>query len=325
MQLAEQPAGISNEKSHLLMSSLDFRGMRLCDGGGTLSANDWQNKSRSVWLKHIEEGFKKALQDQLNTPFSNLTLACCEEEEEEPSSAARRLPPPPSCEKINPPLLSRRRSFRFCLQTTLMFLRHERSHSRWSPNWCCTGNIFNSAALPAIKMSQEEKKTWADQRDRGREEIKFSVKGDIFNTWPRSGEWAGWRCGALQRPLHRRCSFEKITWSLVGICGLLSAVISTLSRSDSELITRILISLLSNSPPPPRLLNLSPPVLLYSFLFPMQPQLQSKNYKLTAHLRRTSGCFIILSNVRRNSWAVQKFIKLKSGCEKRVKLTHFKS
>lgn len=26
MQLAEQPAGISNEKSHLLMSSLDFRG-----------------------------------------------------------------------------------------------------------------------------------------------------------------------------------------------------------------------------------------------------------------------------------------------------------
>lgn len=301
MQLAEQPAGISNEKSHLLMSSLDFRGMRLCDGGGTLSANDWQNKSRSVWLKHIEEGFKKALQDQPNTPFSNLTLACCEEEEEEASSAARRLPPPPSCEKINPPLLSRRRSFRFCLQTTLMFLRHERSHSRWSPNWCCTGNIFNSA----IKMSQEEKKTWADQRERGREEIKFGVKGDIFNTWPRSGEWAGWRCGALQRPLHRRCSFEKITWSLVGICGLLSAVISTLSRSDSELITRILISLLSNSPPPPpRLLNLSPRVLLYSFLFPMQPRLQSKNYKLTAHLRRTSGCFIILSNVRRNSWAL---------------------
>ena len=174
-QLAEQPAGISNEKSHLLMSSLDFRGMRLCDGGGTLSANAHaarQNKSRSVWLKHIEEGLKKALQDQLNTSFSNLTLMCCEEEEEEEeeeaSSAARRLPPPPSCEKINPPPLSRRRSFRFCLQTTLMFLRHEWSHSWWSPNWCCTGNIFNSAALPAIKMSQEEKKTWADQRERQR-------------------------------------------------------------------------------------------------------------------------------------------------------------
>ena len=67
MQLAEQPAGISNEKSHLLMSSLDFRGMRLCDGGGTLSANDWrahaarQNKSGSVWLKHIWRAIKEVV------------------------------------------------------------------------------------------------------------------------------------------------------------------------------------------------------------------------------------------------------------------------
>lgn len=165
--------------------------------------------------------------------------------------------------------------------------------------------IFSTRQLCRQLKCHRRRRRREQIRERGREEIKFGVKGDIFNTWPRSGEWAGWRCGALQRPLHRRCSFEKITWSLVGICGLLSAVISTLSRSDSELITRILISLLSNSPPPPpRLLNLSPPVLLYSFLFPMQPRLQSKNYKLTAHLRRTSGCFIILSNVRRNSWAL---------------------
>lgn len=151
--------------------------------------------------------------------------------------------------------------------------------------------IFSTRQLCRQLKCHRRRRRREQIRERGREEMKFRVKGDIFNTWPHSGERAGWRCGALQRPLHRRCSFEKMTWSLVGIRGLLSAVISTLSRSNSELITRILISLLSASP---RLLNLSPPVLLYSFLFPMQPRLQSKNYKLTAHLRRTSGCFIIL-------------------------------
>lgn len=165
--------------------------------------------------------------------------------------------------------------------------------------------IFSTRQLCRQLKCHRRRRRREQIRERGREEMKFSVKGGIFNTWPHSGEGAGRRCGSLHRPLHRWCSFEKITWSLVGIRGLLSAVISTPSRSDYELITPILISLLSNSPPP-RLLNLSPPVLLYSFLFPMLPQLESKNYKLTAHLRRTSGYFIILSNVRRNSWALLK-------------------
>lgn len=67
----------------------------------------------------------------------------------------------------------------------------------------------------------------------------------------------------LYWPLHRRCSFQKITRFLAGIGGLLSAMISTLSRSDTELITTALIILLCN-PPLPAILNLFFLVVLFS-------------------------------------------------------------
>lgn len=82
----------------------------------------------------------------------------------------------------------------FTLQMTLMFLRHDKHELWWSANWCCTWNIFYSAVIVAIKMSQEERKkgfrTQTGSTMESRKEMKFTPRGGIFNTWPHYGERA---------------------------------------------------------------------------------------------------------------------------------------
>lgn len=73
-------------------------------------------------------------------------------------------------------------SHSLCLQMPLM--RCVMTKMIWDA-WC-----FHSAALAAIKMSGREKKeAWSRWERRGAE-MKFTLKGGIFNTWPHPEEWA---------------------------------------------------------------------------------------------------------------------------------------
>lgn len=112
---------------------------------------------------------------------------------------------------------------------------------------------FTRAAIVAIEMSPGEKKL---KNQRERSERKWnSLREAAYLMLDLIMEIEQRGVSLLYWPLHWRCSFQKITWSLAGIGGLLSAMISTLSRSDTELITTALIILRCN-PPLPAILNL---------------------------------------------------------------------
>ena len=94
---------------------------------------------------------------------------------------------------------------------------------------CCTGNIFYSAAIVAIKMSVREEGGAMQIREEARgNEIQRRHTYHLTPLWRVSRE----ACLYFNGLLPRRCSFQN---DLL----VFTAAISTLSRSDVELITSL--------------------------------------------------------------------------------------